>query len=98
MSTKKGSPEPSFKISLARAKGPAVPIGSFSCNKDRHFKCWNLVPIRLFLGNEDKHIKFQNLVPMGSFCCNIHKHIKISDPVLIAHCRGSKQHLTQNNG
>ena len=31
LSTKKGLPEPSFKISLASARGPAVPMGSFSC-------------------------------------------------------------------
>ena len=31
LSTKKGLPEPSFRISLASARGPAVPMGSFSC-------------------------------------------------------------------
>ncbi len=31
LSTKNGSPVPSLRISAASAKGPAVPMGSFSC-------------------------------------------------------------------
>ena len=31
--TKNGSPEPSINLSLARARGPAVPSGSVSCEQ-----------------------------------------------------------------